>query len=162
MRHIKQNHWRKNEENVNVNIKREKKKDDNIEEKCETNKINVDKKLEEELYKKISASRESERGREYIYISAYARKNEIGKEALEVIRKFGVDVEKLFEIIRNAIDYRIRIEKLEKRFTEPLDQTQRKEDRKIGNDIKKRIEKMEKRYTETADEIQAQLEKNNL
>ena len=72
MRHMKQNHWRKNEENVNVNIKREKQKDDSIKEKCETNKINVDKKLEEELYKKKSASRESERGREYIYISAYA------------------------------------------------------------------------------------------
>jgi len=48
MRHIKQNHWRKNDENVNVNNKRERKKDDNIEEKCETNRINVDKKLEEE------------------------------------------------------------------------------------------------------------------
>ena len=95
-------------------------------------------------------------------ISTYTRKNEIGKEALEVTRKFGVDVEKLFEIIRNSIDYRIRIEKLEKRFTEPLNETQRKEDRKDGNDIEKRIEKMDKRYTETLEEIQAQHEKNNL
>ena len=151
MRHIKRNHWRKNEENVNDNIKREKKKD-----------VNIDEKLEEELYKKISTSRESERGREHMRISTYTRKNEIGKEALEVTRKFGVDVEKLFEIIRNSIDYRIRIEKLEKRFTEPLNETQRKEDRKDGNDIEKRIEKMDKRYTETIDEIQAQHEKNNL
>ena len=167
VRHMKQNHWRKNEENVNVNIKREKQKDDMIKEKCETNKMNVDEKLEEELYRKICASRECERGREYIYISAFERKNEIGKEALEVIRKFGIDIEKFFEVIQKAIEFRKRIEKLEKRFTETSDETQRKEEKmseviENGNDIRKRIEKLEKRFTETADETQAKLEKESI
>ena len=127
MRHVKQNHAGKNEENVKVNIKKEEQKDGVFKQKYEKNKKNEDKKLEELLYRMICAfQRKTEGGREYMYISAFERKNEIGKEALEMIRKYGVDIEKMSEVIQKAIKFRMRIEKLEKRFTESADETRRK------------------------------------
>ena len=49
-----------------------------------------------------------------------------------MIRKYGVDIEKMSEVIQNVIKFRMRIEKLEKKITESTDETKRKQE-KIKN-----------------------------